>query len=147
MATPRKPKEEWKKDGRPLVIDATVLGKLEDAFMNAFNDEMACLYAGINPDTLYEYCKRNPKFTERKERLKMTPSLKAQTVIVKDIENVGGARYWAERRMREFMPKQTMILGGKVETEDTTAKQAIREVTEKYEEELKRTIAGMHKKS
>lgn len=114
--------------------------------MNAFNDEMACLYAGINPDTLYEYCKRNPKFTERKERLKMTPSLKAQTVIVKDIENVGGARYWAERRMKDFMPTQTVVLGGKVETEDVAVKSAIKEVAERFEEELKRTIAGMHKK-
>lgn len=146
MTTPRKPKSEWKRNGRPPVIDATVLGKLEDAFMNAFNDEMACLYAGINPDTLYEYCKRNPKFTERKERLKMTPSLKAQTVIVKDIENVGGARYWAERRMKDFMPTQTVVLGGKVETEDVAVKSAIKEVAERFEEELKRTIAGMHKK-
>src|SRR3990167_6178255 len=145
--TTRKPKSEWKRNGRPPVIDETVLGKLEDAFMNAFTDEMACLYAGINPDTLYEYCKKHPKFTERKERLKITPNLRAQQVIIKDIENVGGARYWAERRMREFMPKQGLVLGGKIETEDTSVKEAIREVASKYEEELKRTIAATHKKT
>jgi hypothetical protein len=66
---------------------------------------------------------------------------------VKDVQNVGGARYWAERRMPDFMPKQTMILGGKIETEDTTTKRAIREVADRFEEELKKTIAETHKKS
>lgn len=133
--------------GRPVKIDETILAKLEDAFRNAFTDEMACLYAGIDPRTLYRYIEAVPEFGQRKEELKLHPNLKAQTVIVRDIDNVSGARYWAERRMKDFMPKQTVVLDGKVETEDTTVKQAIKEVTDKYEEELKRTIAAMHKKS
>jgi hypothetical protein len=108
---------------------------------------MACLYAGIGTATLYRFIEANPEFGERKEELKLSPHLLAQQTIVKDVQNVGGARYWAERRMPDFMPKQTMILGGKIETEDTTTKRAIREVADRFEEELKKTIAETHKKS
>lgn len=101
--------------GRPPKIDETTLAKLEDAFMNAFTDEMACIYAGINPSTLYRYIEANPDFGERKEMLKKSPNLLAQKTIVKDIENVGGARYWAERRMPEFMPKSKIEHSGGID--------------------------------
>lgn len=118
-----------------------VLGKLEDAFINAFTDEMACLYAGINPDTLYSYCKENPKFSERKEALKNTPNLKAQQTLVKDLDNTGGARWWAERKMPEFQPKQKVEHSGKIEagaTPEATA--AVRDVVARFETELRDTI-------
>lgn len=109
-----------------------VIQKLEDAFMNAFSDEMACIYASISEATLYSYCKENPEFAERKERLKKSPNLLAQKTIVKDIENVGGARYWAERRMPEFMPKSKIEHSGGIDlsegTEMSTEEKAALEV-------------------
>ena len=132
--------------GRPAKIDENVLTKLDDAFMNSFTDEMACLYAGIEPRTLYRYIEANPEYGQRKEELKLHPNLKAQQTLVSDIGNVGGARYWAERRMKDFMPTQTVVHAGKVETEDTSVKNAIRDVATRFEEELKQTIAATHKK-
>ena len=52
------------KVGRPLKIDEVVLGKLEAAFNIGASDLEACKHAGINPDTLYEYQKRHPEYTE-----------------------------------------------------------------------------------
>lgn len=133
-------KKRYEHSGRPTVMTPDVLGKLEDAFMNAFTDEMACLYAGIHRDTLYAYCQENPAFSDRKETLKMTPDLRAQQTIIKDIDNVGGARYWAEHRMAQFMPTTKVIVGGTLKTEDVTTSEILREVTKKYEDEIKQSI-------
>ena len=141
-------KERRESEGRPTVMTPDVLQKLEDAFMNAFTDEMACLYAGISEAALYEYCNKHPKFAERKEVLKKTPDLAAQKTLVQDVKQVGGARWWAERRMPEIMPKTKLELGGKLETHDVTASEAARAIATKYEEELKQTIAaGRSKKT
>lgn len=146
--TQRKPKSQHKKDGRPTVMTPDTLQKLEDAFLNAFTDEMACLYAGISEATLYSYCQENPKFAERKEKLKLTPNLAAQKRLVDDAAgSVGGARWWAERRMPEFMPKTKVEHGGKIATEDVNQTAATQAVKEKYEKELRETIAaGVTKK-
>lgn len=132
--------------GRPSVMTPDVLQKLEDAFTNAFTDQMACLYAGISEAALYEYCVANPKFAERKEVLKHSPNLIAQKTLVNGLTETGGARWWAERRMPEFMPKTKLELGGKIETQDVTASEAAKAVALKYEEELKQTIAASRTK-
>ncbi len=38
------------------------LAKLETAFSMGLPDEQACLYAKIDPSTLYRYQEKNPKF-------------------------------------------------------------------------------------
>lgn len=139
--TKRKPKSEHKKDGRPTVMTPEVLGKLEDAFMNAFTDEMACLYAAVSTTALYDYCIENPKFAERKEELKQTPNLVAQKTLVGDLDKVGGARWWAEHKMPEFMPKSKVDVGIPSLLDGSTD-EAAREVVKKFEEELRATIAA-----
>lgn len=128
------------KGGRPLKIDATLLGKLEDAFSNGFTDEMACLYANINPDTLYEYQKRNPKFTERKELLKQSPNLVAQKTLVKDAATTQGARWWAEHRMPDFMPKTKVEHSGKIQHENLPLTPEQQMAVKAYEDEMKKQI-------
>lgn len=144
----KKTRRNPKGAGRPTVMTPDVLGKLEDAFMNAFTDEMACLYAGIAMDTLYEYCNTNPKFSDRKEKLKLTPNLAAQKRLVDDAAGtVGGARWWAERRMPEFMPKSKVEHGGKIQTEDTNQTEVQKAIKDKYEKELRESIvAGIKEK-
>lgn len=123
-----------------------VLQKLEDAFMNAFTDEMACLYAGISPRALYDYCEANPQFTQRKEELKQTPNLAAQKTLVGDLNNTGGARWWAERKMPEFMPKTKVEHGGKVQTEDVTQSEVAKKLAEEYEQKLRDSIVAGRKR-
>lgn len=90
--------------GRPRKIDATVLQKLEDAFSNALPDDEACLYAGIAPATLYNYQKRNPKFIERKEALKLTPNIAARKTIVATLADVKVAQWWLEKKDPAMRP-------------------------------------------
>lgn len=127
--------------GRPTVMTPDVLQKLEDAFMNAFTDAMACLYAGISERALYDYCAENEKFAQRKEILKRTPDLAAQKKLVEDAGgSVGGARWWAEHRMPEFMPKSKVEHAGRIETSDTTTTDAARVLSKEYDEKLRQLI-------
>lgn len=108
--------------------------------MSAFTDEMACLYAGISPGSLYNYCNENPKFLERKEHLKKSPDLVAQKTLVEDLKNIAGARWWAEHRMKDFKPKSQVEHTGTIATEGGTSA-ATQEVINKFEDELRKTIA------
>lgn len=101
---------------------------------------MACLYANINPDTLYEYQKRNPKFTERKELLKQSPNLVAQKTLVKDAATTQGARWWAEHRMPDFMPKTKVEHSGKIQHENLPLTPEQQMAVKAYEDEMKKQI-------
>jgi 23S rRNA A1618 N6-methylase RlmF len=76
-----------KKAGRPTKMTEVTLQKLEQAFAWGCSDIEACVFAGINKSTLYDYCTKNPGFTDRKETLKTTPTMKAKMVIYKAIED------------------------------------------------------------
>lgn len=108
---PRKATEKKliKKVGRPSVITDETLGKLRDAFSYTATDEEACIYAGIHPDTLYEYCKNFPEFSEEKERLKNMPNFTAKKVIIAKIQegDEKQANWWLERKAKqEFSTRQ-----------------------------------------
>ncbi|WP_235480712.1 hypothetical protein [Streptococcus suis] len=75
------------KGGRPTKMTQGTVKKLEEAFLRGLSDEEACLYANISKPTLYDYCKKNPQFSDRKEllkqRLKKTVSwLQVMTIIL-----------------------------------------------------------------
>lgn len=102
--------------GRKTIMTKDVLQKLEDAFAFTYTDEEACLYAGISPQTLYNYQKRVPKFVERKEALRLKPNLMAKQVLVEGIsKNLDQSRWWATHKMPEFTPKQKVEHSGIIE--------------------------------
>lgn len=144
--TKRKPKSQHKKSGKPTVMTPDVLAKLHDSFVNGFTDRMACLYAGISPDALYDYCKKNPKYAEQKELLKDSPDLKAQKTLVEDLGNTQGARWWAERRMKHFMPKTGIELSGQLDVNDVTNDEKMKEIAKEYEEKMRDAIVASMKK-
>lgn len=103
--------------GRPTVMTKEVIDKLEFGFAQGLNDDEACLYAGINPDTLYEYQKKHPNFTERKKLLKNTLPMVAKMKLAQTIDHnaldLEGKEYaktlqWYLERKRkdEFSVKQ-----------------------------------------
>lgn len=99
------------KAGRPTIMTPEVIGKLETAFKAGLTDKRACLHAGINPDTLYEYCKKNPKFAEKKELLKEDTIGRAQLVVRLAILNndVNTAKWYLERKCKdEYSPKSVI---------------------------------------
>lgn len=100
---------EENKVGRPTVMTEEVLQKLEYGFMKGLTDEQCCSYAHIAPSTLYNYCKENEGFSERKEQLKNNPSVIAKLNIVEAIEegNAELSKWWLERKEKnEFSTKQ-----------------------------------------
>jgi len=78
----------------------TTLGKLESAFMMGSSDREACLYAKINPDTLYKYQKENEGFSEQKEAWKSHPILAARKVVMDRIQrgHLSTAKWYLERK-------------------------------------------------
>lgn len=93
--------------GRPTVFTEDVLQKLEHGFSMGLTDREACLYAGIAPSSLYNYCNTRPDFLERKELLKDQPKIAAKIVVCKAIEegHLATARWYLERKAKdEFSP-------------------------------------------
>ena len=117
------------KMARPTKMTKAVLGKLEQAFAYGSSDKEACFYADINPDTLYEYQKQHPEFTERKEALKERPVLQARQKVVGDIKNdVKVAQWYLERKRKSEFAQRQELTGDEgaainVIIEDTYAKQ------------------------
>ena len=73
--------------GRPTVMTPEVLSKLEQAFSVGAPDRDACVYAGIGEASLYDYCKKYPAFSERKEMLKEKLVLVARDSLAKGVKN------------------------------------------------------------
>lgn len=101
--------KETKEPGRPTVVTSEVLGKLEQAFMWGCSNREACLYADISESTLYDYKAANPAFSEKIEKLKDNPKLKARMIVNKKLDDYDGetAKWYLERKARnEFSTKQ-----------------------------------------
>lgn len=89
------------------------VSKLEMAFANSFTDEEACLYADISRETLYEYCRKHPKFSDKKEILKKKPNLKAKLNIIKAMNEWDeyNSRRRLERKSKdEFSTKTEQVI-------------------------------------
>lgn len=82
------------------------IDKIEYVFAMGGTDIEACLYADISHQALYDYQEKHPEFTERKNKLKQTPLLRARTTIVKSLESdVNSAWKYAERKDPELKQK------------------------------------------
>lgn len=94
---------------RPTVVTEMVVAKLEEWFSYWFTDLEACLYANISKDALYDYCKKFPEFTDRKELLKDQPKMNARAVVAKKIKDWDdyNSRWYLERKWKdEFSTKE-----------------------------------------
>lgn len=93
--------------GRPTKMTDVVIGKLEEAFALDATVGEACFFAGIHPDTYYEYLKANPEFTDRVKALRETPILAARRKVISGIkEDTKNAQWYLERKRKdEFSPR------------------------------------------
>ena len=96
--------------GRPKIMTQQTLGKLREAFLWGCTDQEACLNADINPDTLYEYQKKNPTFTEQKEQYKSNPVLLARKIVVSTLKDDAqlALKYLERKKKDEFSLKQSL---------------------------------------
>lgn len=95
--------------GRPPKVTPAVLVKLEEAFALGCTDLEACFFADISKDALYNYETKNPKFNERKKRLKQRPVLLARQSVITGMEKDGNLalKYLERKNKDEFGLKQT----------------------------------------
>lgn len=109
--------------GRPTVMTAEVVGKLELGFAKGLNKTECCEFAGISRDTLYEYLEKHPDFSDKIEVLQSHPSMKAKINIADRIEqgDVELSQWYLERKNPdEFSTKQNInaSVTGVVKLED-----------------------------
>jgi len=104
--------------GRPTVMTDDVLDKLNQAFSLGCSDREACLFADINPATLYNYQKENPEFLDRKQTLKEKPVLKARSNIVKALQegDIETAKWLLERKKKDEFSLRSEMTGADGET-------------------------------
>ena len=96
--------------GRPTVMTEFTIKKLEDAFLLGCTDREASLFAGITPQTLYNYCIQNPEYLERKELLKENPFLIARKSLYEGMAEDGNLalKYMERKKKEEFGTKTTV---------------------------------------
>lgn len=118
--------------GRKTVMIESVIGKLERAFAWGCTDKEACLYARINPDTLYSYCKSKPSFSERKSLLKETPILQARKALIEGFKKHPSLalKYLERRRKDEFSLNSFALPNNSDGRLSPEQKQRIKEVLE-----------------
>ncbi len=102
--------------GRPTVMTPETIAKLEEGFISGLSDREACLYANINPATLYRFCEENPDFSERKELLKEQVKMNAKFNVATGIKagDKPLSTWYLERRDKAFNPKQEVEHSGNV---------------------------------
>ena len=95
--------------GRSTVFTKEVVEKLENAFSQGFNDSDAAILAGISREAIYDYCKRYPEFSTKKEALKRRPLLSSIVLINKAIRegDVNTAKWYAERKGKDEFSLRT----------------------------------------
>lgn len=143
----KKPGRPKKKNpgGRPKSIDDKILAKLEEGFLIGLTDRECCLYANINPSTLYRYCEENPDFSERKEMLKEQPKIKAKMNIIESInkyKDTDLSKWYLERKSKdEFGAKQTIEHSGEM----TTKQEVKHDLSKLTTDELKQFMQLLNK--
>lgn len=130
-------KKKGNKAGRPTKITKDILEKLDNAFSLGHSDEEACLVAQIDPQTLYNYCKKHPNYSSKKELLKNSPKIVARRNIVKDLNDgdVKTSKWYMERKAKdEFSNRQELK---DVTEEDNEAIQILRRIIDSHDKSVR----------
>lgn len=101
-----RPKKNTKHPGgRPTIMTEQVVAKLEQGFKIGLNDTECCAYADISRDALYDYIKKHPEFSDKKEEWKRNPIAKAKYTIYKNLNDPNIAKWLLERRDDDYSNK------------------------------------------
>src|ERR1035437_8166100 len=103
------------KGGRPTVMTKENFQKIEEvAALGGSVEEMAS-YCDISAQSIYWYLTNNPDYSDKIERLRERPILKARNTAVSALSEVGSAHWYLERkRPKEFSTKVEVDLTTKV---------------------------------
>lgn len=121
--------------GRPTVMTPATIGKLEQAFALGCPKTVACEFAGINTDTLYEYINKNPEFSDRIKQLQGLVGMQARKAVADAIKK-GDAKIAIDYLKRKYRDEFSEQHNQKVEVLDDPALNAIAEITRNALSEL-----------
>lgn len=100
-----------KQTGRHTIMTTETVSKLREAFLMGYSDREACIYADIGLQTLYDYQRNNPGFSELKEGYKINPILLAKKTMFNALEkgDIKVALWYLERKAKnEFSTRSEL---------------------------------------
>jgi hypothetical protein len=99
--------------GRPTLMTESTIAKLKQGFAQGFSIDNACIWADISPNTYYDYCKINPKFSQYCKALQKKPLIKSIVVINKALDegDVSTAKWYAERKGKDEFSLRNEVTG------------------------------------
>lgn len=88
------------------------LQKLEVAFKLGCPDREACVFAGISPQTLYNYQEKNSEFLEQKHVWKAMPEFKARKAVIDNFDKKPelALKYLEKKLPEEFGAKSQHMI-------------------------------------
>lgn len=93
------------KTGRPTVITAETITKLESIFKIGGNDEEATSYAGIGNRTYYDHLEADENFRSKMMAAKNYSNIAAKNIVVDAIikdKDLNTAKWWLEKKHPDF---------------------------------------------
>ena len=88
------------KMARPTVMTEPVIAALRQAYLVGATNEEAAHYAGISPNTIYNYIESHPEFLVQIDAWKSEPILKAKQTIIKNMHDTKVSQWYLERKAK-----------------------------------------------
>ena len=99
--------------GKPNKWTKETEQKYREALSIGADITAASYYAGVDRQTYYDHCKKDPKFKEEMIRLREKPVLKAYQTVAKDLDKIDTAKwYLSKKRKTEFGDSVDVTSGG-----------------------------------
>jgi hypothetical protein len=90
---------------RPDKLTDETVKSLEEAFLMDCSVEEACFMAKISKQTYYNWVSSFPDFKERFDGCRQNPFLIARKTIFDNLNKEDTAKWYLERRSKDFKPK------------------------------------------
>ena len=109
--TPKKTEPKKENRGRPTVWTDEVFNRLKTAWSMGCTDHEAAHFAEISPSILYDRLSKDKEFSDKRDRWKSHPVLKAKATIVQNLNEPQTAKWYLERKARDEFGQRTEITG------------------------------------
>lgn len=112
--------------GRPTEKTDEIIRKIEEVAALGGSIEEIAFFAGIHRATLYRWMNDDVELSDRITELQQNPILKARRTIVEGLADKDTAKWYLERKVKEFKPKSDItsdnkpipLLGGQSNVSD-----------------------------
>ncbi len=102
---------EVRKTANAWWMDKIKVEKVIEGKRLALNDVECCCYSGITKAQLDYFLQVHPHFCEFFEALPMYPRVRAKITIVKSLDDLESAQWYAERKMKDEFGIRTELTG------------------------------------